>query len=243
MASLVRYINYILFFVVGCVLGTLPNGVPGLIPSITDRFHVLFYDSPHTWVQNHWNLVRAQQNPNDAWIIQEIISETKPDIIIEAGTYYGGSALMWATILEQVNPQGKIYTIDIEDHTAEAKLRSIWQNKVEFILASSTDKAVVERLANIAKDKRVLVILDSDHSKNHVLAELNLYAAMVNKGSYIIVQDTNVNGHPAYSDFGPGPMEAVHEFLSTNKDFQIDKSRERLLFTMYPNGYLKKIAD
>lgn len=242
MMQFVRIMNYILMFVLGCTISSLPEGIPGIMPSIADRFHAHFYHSPDTWVQNHWNLVRAQQNPNDAWIIQEIISETKPDIIIEAGTYYGGSALMWATILDQVNPNGKIYTLDIEDNTAEARLHPIWQKKVEFILSSSTDKIVVERLAELTKNKKVLVILDSDHSKDHVLAEIRAYAPMVNSGGYLIVQDTNINGHPIRSDFGPGPMEAIEEFLINNKEFVIDKKHERLLFTMHPNGYLKKIT-
>ena len=86
-----------------------------------------------------------------------------------------------------------------------------------------------------------MVILDSDHSKAHVLAEMKAYAPLVSKDSYLIVQDTNVNGHPVLEKFGPGPMEAVNEFLATNDEFHRDREAERLMFTMHPKGYLKKI--
>ena len=90
------------------------------------------------------------------------------------------------------------------------------------------------------KDK-VMVILDSDHHKEHVLNELRIYGKFVTKESYIIVEDTNINGHPVYPDFGPGPMEAVEEFLRENKNFVIDKTREKFYLTFNPRGYLKKI--
>jgi cephalosporin hydroxylase len=86
-----------------------------------------------------------------------------------------------------------------------------------------------------------MVILDSDHSKDHVLAEMKAYAPMVSKDSYLIVQDSNVNGHPVLANFGPGPMEAITEFLATNDQFRPDTDAERLLFTMHPKGYLKRV--
>jgi cephalosporin hydroxylase len=79
------------------------------------------------------------------------------------------------------------------------------------------------------------------HKKNHVLAELRAYAPLVPRASYLVVQDSNVNGHPALPDFGPGPFEAIEEFLAENDEFQVDKRRERLLFTMHPNGYLRRV--
>ena len=81
----------------------------------------------------------------------------------------------------------------------------------------------------------------TDHSKKHVLNELKLYNNFVTKGSYLIVEDTNINGHPAYPDFGPGPMEAVEEFLKENEDYMIDKSKEKYYMTFNPGGYLLKI--
>jgi len=87
----------------------------------------------------------------------------------------------------------------------------------------------------------VMVILDSNHDKDHVLNELRSYNRFVTKGSYLIVEDTDFNGHPVLPDYGPGPMEAVKAFLSENKDFEVDKSREKFFLTFNPRGYLKKI--
>jgi len=84
-------------------------------------------------------------------------------------------------------------------------------------------------------------VLDSDHSKSHVLNELNLLAPYVSLGSYIIVEDTNINGHPSYPSFGEGPYEAVEEFLESTRNFTVDYSKEKFLMTFNPNGYLKRI--
>ena len=86
-----------------------------------------------------------------------------------------------------------------------------------------------------------MVLLDSDHHKTHVLAEMRAYAPLVTVGSYLIVQDTNVNGHPVAPDFGPGPMEAVLEFLASDDRFESDRTQERLFFTMHPRGYLRRV--
>jgi cephalosporin hydroxylase len=219
-----------------------------------DRFHTLFHDSATTWREARWFGVPTLQNPNDVWIHQEIITELKPDFIIEAGTAHGGSAVLWAMILEQVNPRGKVITIDVYDQVEVARLMNepesgverlhalrLWKERVEFVKGSSTDPSIVDRLRQRVKGHKVLVILDSDHHKDHVLAELNAYAPMINVGSYLIVQDTSINGHPVLKRYGPGPMEAVDEFLTANKQFEPDRSRERFLFTMHPKGYLKRI--
>jgi cephalosporin hydroxylase len=88
-----------------------------------------------------------------------------------------------------------------------------------------------------------MVILDSDHSKDHVAKELELYHGFVTNGSYLVVEDSNLNGHPVYSGFGqgPGPMEALQEFLPKHPEFEIDKSKEKFLMSFNPNGYLKKV--
>lgn len=208
---------------------------------VVDLYHQEFYSSATTWRMNKWLGILTEQNPNDVWITQEIIVETRPDFIIETGTLCGGGTALWATILEQVNPRGRVITIDILDQAQQARKLPIVQKRVDFLHGSSTATDIVDYVKYSVEGKKVLVILDSDHSKQHVLNELAAYAPLVTVGSYLIVQDTNVNGHPVEPTFGPGPMEAVAEFLAANSNFVPDKGRERLMFTMHPNGYLKRI--
>ena len=86
-----------------------------------------------------------------------------------------------------------------------------------------------------------MVVLDSDHSQAHVAAELEAYRSFVAPGCYLVVEDTNINGHPVAADFGPGPMEAVEAFLPRAPEFEVDRSRERFLLTLNPGGYLRRI--
>lgn len=230
--------------VVSYYVGNLANQIPDTSNDkkyITDKFHNLYYGDKNTWPRNRWLGIAAQQNPNDVWITQEIIYDTQPDFIIEAGTLHGGSALIWAMVLEQVNPKGKVITIDIKQPPPQFFQKKIFQKKIEFILGSSTDPKVVDTIAKRVAGKKVLVILDSNHRKQHVLNELNAYSRMIHVGEYIIVQDSNVNGHPTLKNYGPGPMEAIQEFMQGRSDFIIDNDKERLLHTFNPNGFLKRI--
>lgn len=217
-------------------------GTPELAPAdIVNAFHVLSYYSPSTWFENRWLGVPAQQNPEDAWITQEILSEIRPDFVVEAGAAYGGGAALWATVLEQVNPNGKVISIDIEDRMGEARRLPVVQRRVQFLIGSSTGPDIVAEVWRQVEGHSAVVILDSDHSRDHVAREIEAYAGLVPVGSYLIVQDTNVNGHPVLPEFGPGPMEAVDEFLATTDAFVPDPSRERLLLTYHPRGYLKRV--
>lgn len=207
---------------------------------VTDRFHQVYYDG-QSWEQNVWLGVKAQQNPNDAWIIQELIHEQKPDFIVETGTLQGGSALLWLTILEQVNPNARVITVDIEDQVTTARDHPLWK-KVDVVLGSSTDPGVIAEVKRRVGNGKVLLILDSLHTRDHVLRELELYSPLVGVGGYIVVQDSNLNGRPVMPEYGPGPGEAVDDFLAKNKSFVQDRQRERLLMTMHPGGYLKRVS-
>jgi len=99
---------------------------------------------------------------------------------------------------------------------------------------------LINSLLKVRSPKKCMVVLDSNHSKQHILAEMALLAPYVSVGSYLIVEDTNINGHPAYPSFGESGFEAVEEFLSKNQNFSVDTSREKFLMTFNPQGYLKR---
>ena len=203
------------------------------------QFHKLYYNAwgeDATWRKNmFWMGTPILKNPFDLWIFQEIIHKLNPDVIIECGTKYGGSALYLASLCDLIG-KGKIITIDIEDQKNKPQ-----HNRIQYLLGSSTSKEIVSKVESLIKnDDEVLVILDSLHTKQHVLEELKIYSKFVKKGGYIIVEDTHLNGYPISPFFGPGPMEAVQEFVELNKNFKIDKTKEKFLMTWNPNGYLKK---
>lgn len=209
--------------------------------AIIDSFHQLYYNNARTWSSNTWLGIPAWQNPNDAWMIQEIFAEVVPDVVVETGTAHGGGALYWASVLEQINPEGRVLTIDIEDKSAEARELPLWKERIDFLLGSSTAPEILAEVEAKVAGKKVVLILDSNHAADHVARELELYSPFIGVGSYIIVQDTNLNGHPVGETGEPGPWEGRDAFLATTQDFEIDLSRERLLFTMHPSGYLKRV--
>jgi len=206
---------------------------------IIDKFHRIYYDSAEkggTWKNTYWLGVPILKFPADMWIYQEIIYETKPDIIVEAGTYDGGSAYFLASICDLIG-KGKVLTIDLNKSEKCPK-----HKRIKYFIGSSTSEDLLKKIKDSIKpDCTVMVILDSDHSMNHVLKELRIYSNLVSIGSYLIVEDTNINGHPVFKKFGPGPMEALNRFLRENKNFVIDRSREKFLVSANPRGYLKRI--
>ena len=113
--------------------------------------------------------------------------------------------------------------------------------RIAYITGSSGDGRLIESVLGSRPTETRLVILDSDHATHHVLQELRLLAPYVSVGSYLIVEDTNVNGHPAWPEFGSGPYEAVEEFLQANSNFAVDSSREKFLMTFNPRGFLKRL--
>jgi cephalosporin hydroxylase len=169
-------------------------------------------------------------------VYQEILHDIKPDIVLETGTARGGSALFLASILDLLG-SGSLISIDIV-------LRPEWPThpRITYLTGSSTSAPILDQVhASVAGRSRVMVILDSDHRKDHVLEELRLYSPLVTKGSYLIVEDTNINGRPVFPGFGPGPGEAVDDFLAANTAFERDPSRERFFVSFNPGGYLRRV--
>lgn len=205
--------------------------------SPVDRFHECYYGADRqTWKNTFWLGTQILKCPLDLWIYQEIVHEIRPDLIIETGTFRGGTAHFLALVCDHL-AHGEVLTVDIKEHEGRPE-----HPRITYLSGSSTDETIVTQVRDRARDHEVvMVILDSLHRKDHVLAELHLYAPLVTPGSYLIVEDTNVNGHPVRPDFGPGPMEAVEEFLAATGDFVVDSAREKLIMTFNPGGYLKRI--
>jgi cephalosporin hydroxylase len=183
-----------------------------------EAFHNLYYagltgEGP-LYGRTTWMGVPCWKCPLDLWIYQEIIAEVKPDLIVETGTAYGGSALFLAHLLDILG-KGRVITIDV------AVAAGPCHPRISYITGSSGDANLIESLLAHRPAETCLVILDSDHAKHHVLQEMKLLAPYVSVGSYLIVEDTNVNGHPAWPGFGPGPYEAVEEFLRNNDHFAV----------------------
>jgi len=195
------------------------------------------------WENMWWLGVKIQKNPCDLWMMQQILSEVRPDYVIEAGTLFGGSALYFAHVLDGLGlDDSKVITIDIEEQCQEAAKLPLWKEKVEFIHGSSTDPDVVRRIRERVNGKKVVVVLDSDHTRDHVLHELLCYSPMVGRGSYLVAEDTNIDGVPVLPEYGPGPMAAVSDFLQREEGthFSQDVSREALVLTFNPGGWLKR---
>jgi cephalosporin hydroxylase len=206
---------------------------------IVRQFHKLYYYAKQrTWKNNtFWLNVPTAKCPLDLWVYQEIITETKPDIIIETGTAYGGSALFLASICDLLN-HGRVITIDIEAQPDRPA-----HDRIEYLSGSSVAEEIaakVKGLTTIAG--RVMVILDSDHRAEHVLREMEIYGPLVTPGCYLIVEDTNVNGHPVMPLYGAGPMEAVEQFINAQTAFVVDREREKFFMTFNPRGYLRRVS-
>jgi len=203
-----------------------------------------------------WMVILIIQYPQDMIAMQELIWSIKPDLIIETGIAHGGSLIFYASLLELIaistGNQGTVFgiAIDIRQHNRRAIEAHPIFVRIDMIEGSSIDQAVIEKDISAAQDKeRVMVVLDSNHTHDHVLAELEAYAPLVSVGSYCVVFDTIVEDLPAkiYSDrpWGPGdnPKTAAWQYLEDPKEFEIDKSiQHKLRITVQQDGYLKLIA-
>lgn len=193
------------------------------------------------------------QLPTDMMALQEIIWRVKPDLIIETGIAHGGSLLFSASMLELLGGDGSVIGIDIDirKHNRDEIEQHPMSKRITLLEGSSSSETVVLEVRRLARGReRVMVILDSSHTHDHVLLELKLYSPLVNKDSYLVVLDTAIEDVPAdyFPDrpWGKGnnPKTAVWEFLRDNDRFEIDRDLEaKLLITVAPDGYLKCVKD
>lgn len=196
------------------------------------------------------------QYPQDMIAMQELIWSIQPDLIIETGIAHGGSLIFYASLLE-LNaacggpPDAEVLGVDIDirAHNRAAIEAHPMFKRITMIEGSSIAPDIIAQIkAKAAGQQRVLVCLDSNHTHNHVLAELEAYAPLTSVGSYCVVFDTIIEDMPAGSfpdrpwDQGNNPKTAVWEYLKTHPEFEIDKSiPHKLLITVAPDGYLKRV--
>lgn len=193
------------------------------------------------------------QYPQDVVAVQEIVWRTRPDLIVETGIARGGSLILSASLLELIGGDGLVVGVDIDirEHNRVEIERHPLAKRIEMIEGSSVEEETFRRVARLAEGRRrVLVMLDSNHTHEHVRRELELYSTLVGEGSYLIVFDTIVEEIPAEFSrgrpWGPGdnPMTAVREFLRENDRFEVDREmQDKLLITAAPSGYLRCIRD
>jgi len=204
-----------------------------------DEYHKL-YEQARIWEKNTWLGVQFFKLPFDAFVIQELIVKIRPEYIIETGTAKGGSALFYASICELIG-EGNVITVDINlQYDSNEIGKYEFADRIKFIHGGSTNSLTYDEVYGIARGKRNMVILDSWHTKEHVLNEMAMYSKLVPKGSYMIVEDTHANGHPVPWKWGDGPYEAVEEWLSVHgSEWEIDWECEKHLMTFNPMGYLR----
>lgn len=206
--------------------------------ALVDEFHRLYFDARAfnmTWRNTFWMGHPILKCPLDLWLYQEILHRVRPAVVIETGTAFGASAHFIASMMDLVGT-GRIITVDIEARAGRPA-----HPRITYVTGSSVAPEIVEQVRDlVGAAAPVLVLLDSDHARDHVLAELEAYSPMVTPGSYLIVEDTNLNGHPADPEFGPGPMEALDTFLSANPPFAHDTEMDKFFLTFNPRGYLRR---
>lgn len=201
---------------------------------------MMWYYHTHVWKGTYYHSIRTLKMASDLWNYQEIIFEKNIEYVIETGTRHGGSALFFADTLAAKLSPGFVISIDIDSPSNMVK----GDDRIRFLIGDSASLEMVSEVMRLLPKDRgpLFMILDSDHSKSHVLRELNAYVPLLKPGDYLVVEDTNINGHPVRPDFGPGPWEAVHEYLGANPGVLVpDRARERKFgVTAAPDGFYYK---
>ncbi len=204
----------------------------------TKVFHGL---RKQTFSTTTWLGVPLVKTPNDMIVMQQIITETRPELIVETGVYLGGSALFFATVMTELGIDGKVIAIDIDLEGVRDQVRA--HPKIELIEGSSVDPEIVSRVRKQAAGRRTMVDLDADHRAHHVLEELQTYSDLVSPGCYLIVEDCFLGGRPVRPEAVPGPSEALDAWLAEEPPFVPDRWHERYLLTQNPRGFLRRTGE
>jgi cephalosporin hydroxylase len=176
--------------------------------------------------------VLTWKNVLDLWIVQEIIHDTQPEVVVEIGSKFGGTTLWLSDVMRSVG-SGRVISIDL------VRPATNFLDNVQFVQGDSVASETVATVEESRASRRTMVMTDGNHAADHVLAELELYSPMVAPGCYFIVEDGIVDVM-AWQQYTPGPLVAVQKFLCTNNQFVIDESREKFILTYAPSGFLKR---
>jgi cephalosporin hydroxylase len=213
------------------------------IYSLAKRYYHLWYYNTGVWQQTTWMGVQTYKSPMDMWNYQEILVSLQPSVVIEFGTWHGGSALFFSSVMQQIGRPYVVVSVDITASRISEKTKS--DPHIRLLTMSSDVQELKETLAEIRNKNPgpAFAILDSDHSKQHVLAEMTNLRNILVAGDFLVVEDSNVNGHPVGKSFGPGPYEAIQEYFRMfPHDYEHDFDRERKFgFSFAPNGFLRRL--
>jgi cephalosporin hydroxylase len=212
------------------------------VERISRAFIRVYHDlKEQTFATTTWLRVPLVKTVADIVALQEVVAETRPELIVETGVYVGGSALLFASVMEMLGIDGRVIAVDVDLAFVNDRVRE--HPRIELIEGSSTDPEIFERIRRETEGKRVMVDLDADHRAHHVLEELRLYSPLVSPGCYLVVEDGILGGRPVRPEAAPGPSDALDAWLAEDPPFEPDRWRERFLLTQNPRGYLRRIGE